>query len=83
VIIHLRQRGHLETMSTELARLRQWHRQPALSLLDAGIEMRLIRKHQLDDPRMTDDVRGVLVLAALERQSKTRRGLAAYSLGEA
>jgi hypothetical protein len=45
-----------------------------LSLLDAGIEMRLIRRHQLDDPRMTDEVRGVLVQAAIEQRRKLRVG---------
>ena len=32
--------------------------------------MRLIRRHRLDDPRLTDEVRAVLVAAAKERQSK-------------
>ena|SRR5271157_3801464 len=69
-IIHLRQRGYYAAMSTELAHLRQWHREHVLSLLDAGIEMRLIRRHQLDDPRMTEEVRTVLVEAAIERRRK-------------
>jgi len=30
--------------------------------------MQLVRKHQLDDPRMTDEVRGILVQAAIERR---------------
>ena len=57
-----------------MARLREWHRQHVLSLLDAGMEMRLIRRHQLDDPRMTDEVRQVLVEAAIERRRKARFG---------
>ena len=32
--------------------------------------MRLIRKHRLDDPRLTDEVHAVLVGVARERQSK-------------
>jgi len=81
-IVHLRQRGCYGSTATELARLRQWHRQHVLSLLDAGIEMRLIRKHQLDDPRMTDEVRAVVMEAAIGRQRKTRCGHVAYSPGE-
>jgi hypothetical protein len=32
--------------------------------------MRTIRRHRLDDPRLTDEVRAMLVQAARERQSK-------------
>jgi hypothetical protein len=35
-----------------------------------GISMRAIRRHRLDDPRITDEVRKLLVEAAKERQSK-------------
>jgi hypothetical protein len=34
--------------------------------------MRTIRRHRLDDPRITDEVRTVLVEAVKERQSKAR-----------
>jgi len=34
--------------------------------------MRLVRKHRLDDPRMTDELRTVLVQAAMERRRKAR-----------
>jgi hypothetical protein len=34
--------------------------------------MRTIRRHRLDDPRLTDEVRALLVEAAKERQSKAR-----------
>lgn len=35
-----------------------------------GISMRTIRRYRLDDPRITDGVRAILVEAAKERQSK-------------
>jgi len=79
VIIHLRHRGYLATMATELARLRQWHRQHVLSLIDTGNEMRLIRKHQLDDPSVTDEVRGILMQAAIERRRKLSLGSKTFS----
>jgi len=41
-------------------------------ILKIGISMRTIRRHTLDDPRITDEVRAVLVQAAMERQSKAR-----------
>jgi len=41
-------------------------------ILKIGISMRTIRRHRLDDPRITDEVRAVLVQAAMERQSKAR-----------
>ena len=69
-IIHLRQRHDVAAASTELTRLRQRHRRHVLSLLEAGIEMRLIRRHRLDDPRITEEARGLFVQAALERRRK-------------
>jgi hypothetical protein len=39
-------------------------------MLRAGITMRTIRRHRLDDPRLTDELRAVLVQAAMERQGK-------------
>src|SRR5215467_9853356 len=50
----------------------QRHSEHILDMLRAGISMRTIRRHRLDDPRLTDAVRAVLVEAARERQSKAR-----------
>ena len=50
--------------------LRQRHREHILDLMRDGISMRSIRRHRLDDPRLTDEVRAMLVQAARERQSK-------------
>jgi hypothetical protein len=74
VLVHLRQRHFGSTVaSTELARLRQQHRQHLLFLLEAGIEMRLVRRHQLDDPRITDEARALVVRAAVDRGRKASR----------
>jgi hypothetical protein len=51
-------------------RLRQRHSEHILNLIRDGISMRTIRRHRLDDPRITDEVRVMLVEAAKERQSK-------------
>jgi hypothetical protein len=32
--------------------------------------MRLVRRHRLDDPRITDEARAVLIEAAMERRMK-------------
>ena len=56
----------------ESRRLRLRHSEHILDLLRTGISMRTIRRHRLDDPRLTDAVRAVLVEAARERQSKAR-----------
>lgn len=56
--------------SLESARLRQRHSDHILDLLRAGISMRTIRRHRLDDPRLIDEVRAMLVQAATARQSK-------------
>jgi hypothetical protein len=58
--------------SAESARLRQRHSQHVLAMLRAGISMRTIRRHRLDDPRPNDEGRAVLAHAAMERQSKAR-----------
>src|SRR5215813_1416861 len=58
--------------SAESARLRQRHSEHVLEMLRSGISMRTIRRHRLDDPRLTDGFHGVLVAAAKERQSKER-----------
>jgi len=56
----------------DFCRFRERHREHILDMLRAGISMRTIRRHRLDDPRITDEVRAVLVDAARERQSKAR-----------
>jgi Bacterial dnaA protein helix-turn-helix len=56
--------------SAESDRLCQRHSEHILDMLRAGISMRTIRRHRLDDPRITDEARAVLVRAARERQSK-------------
>ena len=70
VWIYLRRRGIAPGGSTELAWLRQRHSDHIVTLTDAGVSMRLIRRHRLDDPRITDDVRAALVRSARERQRK-------------
>ena len=79
VWLYLRQRGCAPAGSPELARLRRRHSEHLLDLMRVGIEMRLVRRHRLDDPRVTDEVRAVLVRAARERQTKAwlarQRGL--------
>jgi hypothetical protein len=54
----------------ESRRLRQRHAQHILALMRDGVSMRTIRRHRLDDPRLTDEVRAMLIQAARERQSK-------------
>jgi Bacterial dnaA protein helix-turn-helix len=56
--------------AAESVRLRHRHREHILNLMRDGISMRTIRRHRLDDPRITDEVRALLVEAAKERQSK-------------
>jgi Bacterial dnaA protein helix-turn-helix len=56
--------------AAESFRMRQRHSEHILNLIRDGISMRTIRRHRLDDPRITDEVRKVLVEAARERQSK-------------
>ena len=41
-----------------------------LDMMRAGVSMRTTRRHWLDDPRLTDEVRAVLMEAAKARQSK-------------
>ena len=54
----------------ESRRLRERHTEHILDLMRDGVSMRTIRRHRLDDPRLTDEVRAMLVDAAKERQSK-------------
>jgi Bacterial dnaA protein helix-turn-helix len=56
--------------SAESDRLRQRHRKHILAVMRDGITTRTIRRHRLDDPRIMDQERAVLVGAAKERQSK-------------
>src|SRR5215475_10161766 len=58
--------------SAQSARLRQRHSEHILDMLRTGISMRTIRRHRLNDPRLNDELRAVLVEAAKERQSKAR-----------
>jgi hypothetical protein len=51
-------------------RQRQRHSEHVLAMMRDGISMRTIRRHRLDDPRITDEGRAVIVEAAKERQSK-------------
>jgi hypothetical protein len=71
VWIYLRRRHYDSTVvCKELARLRQRHMEHVVDLMGVGIEMRVVRRHGLDDPRLTDEARSVLVQAAMERQRK-------------
>jgi hypothetical protein len=56
--------------SPESGRFRQLHSEHVLDMLRVGISMRTIRRHRLDDPRLTDELRAVLVQAAMDRQGK-------------
>jgi hypothetical protein len=59
-----------EVDGAEFRRFRECHAQHIIDMLRAGISMRTVRRHRLDDPRITNEVRAVLVKAARERQSK-------------
>jgi hypothetical protein len=56
--------------SPDSRRLRLRHSGDVLNMMREGISMRTIRRHRLDDPRLTDELRAVLVQAAMERQGK-------------
>jgi hypothetical protein len=58
--------------AAEIARLRQRHAEHILAMVYEGMSMRLIRRHQLDDPLLSDDARAVLVRAVMERRKKAR-----------
>jgi hypothetical protein len=51
-------------------RLCHRHAEHILAMMRDGISMRTIRRHRLDDPRITDEVRTMLVDAVKERQLK-------------
>lgn len=71
VLIHLRRRDYESAvMAAESTRLRRRHSEHLLTLLWAGIGMRQVRRHRLDDPRITDEVRAMLVRAAIDRRKK-------------
>jgi hypothetical protein len=56
--------------SPESCRMRERHTEHILAMMREGVSMRTIRRHRLDDPRLMDDSRAMLVQAARERQSK-------------
>ncbi len=58
--------------SDKTNRMRERHRQQILAFTSAGIATRLVRRHRLDDPRITDELRAVLVRAVMERRKKAR-----------
>jgi len=67
----LRARDYDPLIATaESARLRQCHSEHIINLMRDSISMPTIRRHRLDDPRITDEVRAMLVEAAKERQPK-------------
>ena len=72
VLMQLRRRPDFNPAipSPQMARIRKWHRNYVLDLIQAGTSMRLVRRHRLADPRSTDDMRSVLVRAATERRKK-------------
>jgi hypothetical protein len=55
-------------IARDVERAREQHAEHVLAILDAGIAMRLIRRHRLDDPRLSDECRGLLFEAAIERR---------------
>lgn len=57
-------------MAAETARMRQQHSQHLLLLLHLGISMRVVRRHRLDDPRITKEARAVLMRSAIDRRRK-------------
>lgn len=78
VVLHIHRRQEcgpsIAIKSAEFIRLRRRHSRDIVALFQAGMAMRLIRRHRLDDPRLPDDARAVLVRAALERRRTTRLG---------
>ena len=72
--IYLQHRDYApDVESAEFARLRKRHSEHILTLWRVGLPMRLVRRHRLDDPRITDEARVVLVREAMVRR---RVGLA-------
>jgi hypothetical protein len=58
--------------AAETARLRKRHTEHILAMTYNGIAMRLVRRHRLDDPRIADATRAVMVRAVMERRKKAR-----------
>jgi hypothetical protein len=59
-------------VTAETARLRERHTEHILAMVYQGMSMRLIRRHQLDDPLLSDNARELLVRAVLGRRKKAR-----------
>jgi chromosomal replication initiator protein len=74
VWMDLLQRGIDPLGSSEIAALRQKHSRHIVDFMRTGLTMRLIRRHRLDDPRITDELRRVLSWAVMERRRDTPRG---------
>jgi len=72
VWMYLIHRGCAPNGSPELAELRERHSGHIVNLMQRGVAMRLVRRHRLDDPRITDELRRVLVRAVMERCSRAR-----------
>jgi hypothetical protein len=72
VWLYLRHQGYALAGSPELARLRQRHSGHIVGFMQRGVAMRLIRRHRLDDPRITHELRMVLMQAAIGRCKKAR-----------
>ncbi len=72
VWLHLMHQGYAPAGSPELARLRQRHSGHIVGFMQRGVTVRLVRKHRLDDPRITDELRTVLMRAAMGRCKKAR-----------
>jgi chromosomal replication initiation ATPase DnaA len=53
-------------------RFRQRHTEHIVAMMREDITMRVIRRHRLDDPRLTDETRSVLVQAVMERRKTAR-----------
>jgi hypothetical protein len=62
----------MAVVSLETARLRKRHTEHIVAIMREGITMRLIRRHRLDDPRITDETRSVLLQAVMERRKTAR-----------
>ncbi len=72
VWLYLRHQGCAPAGSPELARLRQRHSAHIVGFMQRGLAMRLVRRYRLDDPRITDELRMVLMQAAIGRCKKAR-----------
>src|SRR5215472_19133852 len=66
----LRRERDAASRSAEFDRIRRRHSEHLLNLMRLGIGMRLTRRHRLDDPRITDELRSVLMRSVMERRRK-------------